>query len=701
MTTNQRATQMSRRASRCSFLTVRSAAALAFGLALILSSAAVPASAAAPESGSTREGARGDGDGGRGRASTPAPSTDDVAFHVDGEIVVDFADGTTKAQFDELEKAWGIDLELADDEEGVDSAITVGQFEGDDDDEASLLEKIRREPRVETAEPLMRYSASFVPNDPLFERQWNLKMIHMPDAWEVSRGKGVIVAVLDTGIAWEDRSDFRQAVDLRGVKFVPGFDFVNLDPNADDDHGHGTHVAGTIAQATNNGVGVAGIAFEASLMPVKVLDHFGSGTSARLADAIRWAADHGAKVLNLSLGGGGRSEIVGRAVAYARARGAVVVCASGNTGRGSVEFPAAYPGSVAVGAVGPNGAPAPYSAWGLELDLVAPGGDKSQGELGGVLQNGLDPVDPSKSVYLSLQGTSMATPHVSGVAALLFAAGANGPDEVEAALFESATQAKEIPGWAEKAGRGLLDARGALLALKAARGAQGSATPAPVHQGEALAGGSNGRALSGAVSLDVEAPSEGTALSDAAAPSQAATATASAAEADWRHPTRWSPLAWAAVLLAFVLLTLGRRERPGYLNLAATPSFFLPLVLATVGAFVLALLKSPNELVAQAALPLPEWLNRIIFGRGAVAHPLVYSAALPVVASLFAVRMKALRLLVAGLAFGFAGILCYSAWAGSPPLAWLPLRLFALPWLVSNALVCLFVARAMIKKETP
>lgn len=385
-----------------------------------------------------------------------------------GEIVVDFRDGTSKAQYDESEKRWGIDVEF-NSVVGEEDGITVGRVDPARRD--GLLAEIRKDPSVERAEPLFRYRASFVPNDPQFKAQWNFEQIGLREAWDVSQGAGVTIAVLDTGIAYEDHGEFRAVPDLRGVRFAQGYDFVNHDEHANDDHGHGTHVAGTLAQATDNREGVAGVAFKAILMPLKVLDQNGSGRSADIADAIRWAADHGARVLNLSLGGGGRSEVMEAAVAYARKKGAVVVCAAGNGARGQVEYPAAYPGAIAVSAVGPTGELASYSSFGKELDLAAPGGD--QGLRGrdedGVLQNTIDPRDPSRSVYAFFNGTSMATPHVAGAAALLFAAGAGSPDEVERALFEGADHARS-GDWNDRYGHGLLNVAGSLQALGRAPG---------------------------------------------------------------------------------------------------------------------------------------------------------------------------------------------------------------------------------------
>ncbi|MFZ5446942.1 MAG: S8 family peptidase [Myxococcota bacterium] len=596
-------------------------------------------------------------------AYTTAELPDDVGARVPGRIVVDFVDGTTKAEFDALEQDWGVDLEFNSAEEGPLSAITTGSFEGDLD---ALLAKIRANPKVEAAEPLMSVKRSFVPNDPMYAQQWNLKQINAEQAWDVSKGKGVVVAVLDTGIAWENHDDFTQVPDLDGQRFVEGWDFVNDDQHANDDHGHGTHVAGTIAQATDNDEGVAGVAFEATLMPVKVLDHFGSGNTADIADAIRWAADHGAKVINMSLGGGGRSAVMEHAVEYARAKGVVVVCAAGNGGRGVVEYPAAYPHSFAVAAVGPSGAKAPYSSWGKELDIAAPGGDKSQGEAAGVIQNTIDPQDVSQSVYASYQGTSMATPHVAGVAALLFAAGAKNPDQVEKAIILGAKPAPGTKGWSEQFGHGLLDAKGALDALKKLRAADAS------------------ELLPDEVQLAHQQPQ--------------ALEPASVGAYSYRE-TNWKAFGWSAALLAFVLLTLGRKERPGYLNVLASPGFLVPLALTTVGVFFVQRFAEPNAITTAITLPLPDWLNRIIFGRGSLANPLVYSAAVPVIASLFAIKWKGLRPVVGGLAIGFSGILAYSVWANAPALAWLPFTFLAIPWLAGNALVCLFVARAMLKRE--
>ncbi|HEY0882260.1 MAG TPA: S8 family serine peptidase, partial [Archangium sp.] len=170
-------------------------------------------------------------------AYTTSELPDDPDARVPGRIVVDFVDGTTDEEIDAIEQKWGIDLEFNSKEEGPSSGITQGAYEGDLD---VLLAKIRSHPKVQSAEPLMSVKANFVPNDPRYAEQWNLRLINMEKAWEVTRGKGVVVAVLDTGIAWENHDDFAQVPDLGGQRFQEGWDFVNDDQHANDDHGHGT-----------------------------------------------------------------------------------------------------------------------------------------------------------------------------------------------------------------------------------------------------------------------------------------------------------------------------------------------------------------------------------------------------------------------------------------------------------------------------
>jgi subtilisin family serine protease len=294
----------------------------------------------------------------------------------------------------------------------------------DVEDVASALTKLKG---VAIAEPDRYREAYVVPNDPDFGRQWGLAKINAPAAWDTTTGSAaVIVAVLDTGVD-RDHPELapllvpgRDMVDLGPSPTAPaGFrfegDFMTRDPDPDDEVGHGTHVSGTIAALSNNGVGVAGVTWSCRLMPVKVLTRLvriadgqvrGTGSSADIAAGIRWAADHGAHVINMSLGSSSQTQAERDAVAYAISRGVVVVAAMGNGGPAAgTSFPAGYPDVVAVGAIDQNDALAPFSQVGSHIDVVAPGVD-----IWSTFWN---------DTYRLSSGTSMASPHVAGVAALV------------------------------------------------------------------------------------------------------------------------------------------------------------------------------------------------------------------------------------------------------------------------------------------
>ena len=322
-----------------------------------------------------------------------------------------------------------------------------------------LLKQLRRSSlasQAEYIEPNYLYQALEAPNDPDYSKQWNFRDINVESAWKETKGEGITVAVIDTGVT--------KVPDLQLTKFVKGYDFVNDRESATDDNGHGTHVAGTIAQSTNNGYGVAGIAYEAKIMPLKVLSRGGGGTVADIAEAIRFAADNGADVINMSLGGGGASQAMEEAINYAHSKKVVIVAAAGNANQNSASYPARYPKVLSVSATDSTGNKADYSNYGAGVDISAPGG----GETGKILQNTVK-VDPSTGesvpVFAEFQGTSMAAPHVAAVAALVKATGIEEPQEVVQVLLQSARKVTEDNK--NYFGAGHLDAGAAVqLALK-------------------------------------------------------------------------------------------------------------------------------------------------------------------------------------------------------------------------------------------
>ncbi|GLQ30027.1 S8 family serine peptidase [Litoribrevibacter albus] len=307
-------------------------------------------------------------------------------------------------------------------------------------------------------------ATKFMPtNDPYRSYQWHFNSINLSAAHDTTTGTGAVVAVLDTGF----NSGGADSVSC----LTAGTDIVNNDNDPTDGDGHGTHVSGTIAQASDNGVGVAGIAYNSCLMAVKVLSDSGSGSFVDIAEGIRWATDHGANVINMSLGISAQYQITNdpvtdAALDYAYINGVTVVAAAGNDGfRKMVSYPAVYPTVIAVGATDYRDQKVRYSNFGTGLDVMAPGGDTSadrnrDGYVDGVLQETFD----SNGVfgYWFYQGTSMASPHVAGVAALLVASGvATTPDDVRAALTSTAKDLGEA-GYDDQYGHGLIQADAAL-----------------------------------------------------------------------------------------------------------------------------------------------------------------------------------------------------------------------------------------------
>lgn len=329
-------------------------------------------------------------------------------------------------------------------------------------DTASAARAYAADPDVLWATPDRTFRASAPTNDPLFGSLWGLAKIEADTAWAVSTGSGVVVAVVDSGVdrdhpdlagrAWANPGEIPgNGTDDDGNGFaddVVGWDFVNGDADPDDDNGHGSHVAGIVAAEAGNGQGVAGVAPGARVMALKGLDAEGSGFESDLAAAIVYAAENGARVLNASWGASVDSPLINEAIQYARAQGVLTVAAAGNGYSSPVGYPAALEGVAAVAATDDQDVKADFSDVGPELDLAAPGVDVLSAAPGGV--------------YASKSGTSMAAPHVAGVAALVVALHPDySPGQLLAAL-RRATDDVDDPGFDVRTGAGRVNARKAV-----------------------------------------------------------------------------------------------------------------------------------------------------------------------------------------------------------------------------------------------
>lgn len=327
------------------------------------------------------------------------------------------------------------------------------------------IKRLKMRADVVYAEPNYIRKPYQVPNDTFYDLQWHYPAINLPQAWDITTGDaGVIVAVVDTGV-------FLDHTDLAG-QLVDGYDFISDADNARDGGGiddnpddpgdsviisnsswHGTHVAGTIAAATNNAAGVSGIAWDAKIMPIRVLGAFG-GSSYDIIQSIRYAAGlsndskgfppQKADIINLSLGGGGFSQASQDAYTAVRGEGVIVVAAAGNENTSQLSYPASYNGVVSVSATDFDNNRAPYSNFGSAVDIAAPGGStgvdlNNDGYGDGVLSTLVDDSSGTRAVaYSFYQGTSMATPHVAGVFALMRSIHPMTPDEIDGSLATGA-----------------------------------------------------------------------------------------------------------------------------------------------------------------------------------------------------------------------------------------------------------------------
>jgi serine protease len=378
-----------------------------------------------------------------------------------------------------------------------------------------------RRPDVLYAAPNFKAHGFFVPNDTTiatFDLAWNLRAIDAYSAWDVARGSpDIVLGIVDSGVAFEDHpippneqpfvkpgvTMYRRSPELPGP-FLPGWDFVHDDAHPNDDNGHGTMVATLAAGLANNTAGSAGIAFGVTILPVKVLDYRTDAQADDIVQGIRFAADHGADIINLSLGfpplgffeglGFTRPEIndmfqpLKDAIQYAQRRGAIIVAAAGNFDADEVSLPAAYPGVIAVGATGFDDLPTSYTSSGQKLSLMAPGGDftelNNDHVQDALFELSIKPfrsdgslANPDSFGVFPFFGTSGASPQVAGAVALLASMGIRSQGSIEQALRSTAKQMFPPKGFDPRDGYGLLQVG---AAVREAAGIRSLAGDAPV-----------------------------------------------------------------------------------------------------------------------------------------------------------------------------------------------------------------------------
>jgi thermitase len=366
------------------------------------------------------------------------------ASHVPGRIVVKFKEGLSPVQVAQLNASQGATVVDEIPQIGVQVlSVPPGEVE-------AKIAAFKADPGVEFAEPDYIAQVAYEPNDLYYGdgTQWGPQKVFASQAWDLSTGDpNVIIAIIDSG------ADPNHP-DLTG-KLVTGYNFLNDSTGTTDDHGHGTHVAGIVAAATDNGVGIAGVAFDSRIMPLKVYDKSTSPWYSRIANAIIYAADHGAEVINLSLGNYPSSGYLQYAVNYAWDAGCVLVGAAGNNNSSDPFYPAAYDHVIGVSATDQSDVKASWSNWGSYISVAAPGVS-----IYSTYWN-------SGSTYTNMSGTSMAAPHVAGLAALLFSQDGTRSNATVRSLIEGSADDLGDAGWDQYYGYGRINAYRALGTVSA------------------------------------------------------------------------------------------------------------------------------------------------------------------------------------------------------------------------------------------
>lgn len=378
----------------------------------------------------------------------------DKSHYYDHEATVDFVKEPTAEEMDEITrdiKGWVIK-----------HLNSIYIFRSTVMETPQMIEYFNQRKNIEYAEPnfILMQNEINGPNDLLYQEnyQWNLPVIGTEQGWNITQGNEEIeIAIIDTGIDL-DHPDLKSRI-------APGYNVINEKADPDDDNGHGTHVAGIIASETNNNEGVAGITWYSKIMPVKAMGAKGYGTTFDIAKGIVWAVDHGADVINMSLGNYQPSKVLEEAVRYAYEKNVVMVSAAGNDGSDQPTYPSAYPEVLSVSAVDYNGNIATFSNYGEYIDIAAPGVNI--------------PSTYFNKQYAALSGTSMAAPHVAGLAALIKSANPDLKSSqiiriIKNSAIDLGEQGKDI-----NFGNGLIDVNSALQAASKER-------PSPSKQEKSL-----------------------------------------------------------------------------------------------------------------------------------------------------------------------------------------------------------------------